>query len=136
MERLLQVLQRRWLVLGTVLVFLILADPTPTQRKLADAVRAARTSVAAGKIEAGLNYLDAARTIYPGSDSIHLAASSLALAAGEPGRARTSLASMSAVGRNDQPARCLAARADLLDMTPPSLDWTDLLALCPSQALC
>jgi tetratricopeptide (TPR) repeat protein len=134
LERLFQVLQRRWLLLATILVFLLLADPTPTQRRLVDAVRAARTSVAAGKIDVGLDYLEAASSIYPGSDHIHLAAANLALTMGEPNPARTSLASLSATGHRSRPARCLAARVDLLEMSAPDLDWTDLLAQCPGSS--
>ena len=133
LERLFQVLQRHWLLLATILVFLILADPTTTQRRFADAVQAARTSVAAGKFDAGLGYLETARSIYPGSDSVHLAAAQLALTMGEPTLARTSLAGLSAMGRLSRAAGCIAARVDLLEMSNPGLDWSDLLTLCPES---
>ena len=124
-------LQRRWLLLIGILVFLIITAPSPTPRLLIDEIIGAKTSVAAGRIEAGLDQLDAVLSIQPGLDPVAFAASNLALTAGDPIRARAYLQRVPLNPEYLGTIACLSARADLIALDRPQLAWVQLLEKCP-----
>jgi len=130
-ERFIQVLQRRWLLLVAILVFLIITAPSPTPRLLVDEILGATMSVAAGRIEPGLEHLDTVLRIQPGLDQAALAAADLALEAGDPMRARVYLQQIPFNPKYLGRTTCLAARADLIGLARPGLTWVELLERCP-----
>jgi len=133
-DDILTLLQRRWPLLLSVVMFLAAAAPTAVPRPLVDELRQVETAVASGKFEAALGHLDTLMSLLPQQTDLHLTAARIALLLEDPLRARRELEQLPAELRSSGQAACLADRAGLQLLEAPAAGWNGLLARCPQAA--
>ena len=124
-------LRRRWPLLISTYLFLLIGVPSPVPRIIVDEVHRVETAAHAGRIEAALDDLDSLIILQPQLDNLQLAGASLALHIGIPQRAQEYLDQLPEVIRNTPAAACLSDRANLQLLQQPIHGWTGLLDRCP-----
>ena len=124
-------LRRRWPLLLSTFIFLLISMPSPAPRILVEEVHQAETAARAGRIEAALGHLESLIQRQPQLHELKLTAARLALQIGLPMRAQEYLQQIPPRERDAPVAACLADRASLQLLQEPVHGWSGLLDRCP-----
>jgi tetratricopeptide (TPR) repeat protein len=132
LETLLEILQRRWLLLLSIFMFLLATMPGPVPHLIVDPIHQTETAAASGHIEAALDHLQKALTIQPQLRSLSLEGAQLALLINQPQQAKAYLADLPQEIRMTNEANCLEDRTNLQFLEAPVGGWDGLLERCPA----